>query len=156
MSRVRVDIGFSDHSYTNSGLQSITTPPPISTIHKSPQHKLRFPACSVYTSRSLITTSDSGDLQLPHSSPTWLAAPFQLTLSFTDSRRELTWLPQLSSLYLLGTTRTDNIVHSRMRIRCHGNMLTEPFPSSGRLFILIKNLLLNNGRRSVVCFAAVS
>jgi hypothetical protein len=61
----------------------------------------------------------------------------------------------LSSLYLLGTSRADT-VHSRMRTRCRGKVFTEQFPSSGRLFLFIKNLLLSNGRRSVVCFAAVA
>jgi hypothetical protein len=37
-----------------------------------------------------------------------------------------------------------------MRIRCRGNVFTEPFPSSGRLFLFIKNLLPSNGCRSVV------
>jgi hypothetical protein len=37
-----------------------------------------------------------------------------------------------------------------MRIHCRKNVFTEPFPSSGRLFLLIKNLLPRNGRRSVL------
>jgi hypothetical protein len=35
-------------------------------------------------------------------------------------------------------------------------VFTEPFPSSGRLFLLIMNLPPSNGRRSVVCFVAVA
>jgi hypothetical protein len=31
-------------------------------------------------------------------------------------------------------------------------VISQPFPSSGRVFLLIKNLLPNNGRCSVVCF----
>jgi hypothetical protein len=38
---------------------------------------------------------------------------------------------------------------------CRGNVFTEPFTRSGRLFLL-KNLVPSNGRRSVVCFAAVA
>jgi hypothetical protein len=38
---------------------------------------------------------------------------------------------------------------SYMRIHCRGNVFTEAFPSSGSLFLLMKNLLPNNGRRSV-------
>jgi hypothetical protein len=38
-----------------------------------------------------------------------------------------------------------------MRIRC----LTEPFPSSGRLLLLIKNLSPSKKRPPVVCFATV-
>jgi hypothetical protein len=50
-----------------------------------------------------------------------------------------------------------------MCIHCSGNVFTESFHSSGRLFLLIKNMPPNNGRRSVVsqplptneCFRAV-
>jgi hypothetical protein len=49
-------------TYThNSELQAITAPSLMSTTHISPQHKLRFPAWSVLTSRSLITAINSGD-----------------------------------------------------------------------------------------------
>jgi hypothetical protein len=48
----------------------------------------------------------------------------------------------------------DNTVHSRMLLP--RKVFTEPFPSSGLLFFLIKNLLPSNGRRSVVCFSAVA
>jgi hypothetical protein len=44
----------------DSVLQGITAPPLISTIHKSPQQPLSlFSACSVFTRRSLATTSNS-------------------------------------------------------------------------------------------------
>jgi hypothetical protein len=42
-----------------------------------------------------------------------------------------------------------------MRIRYRGNLFTEPLPTSGRIFLLIMNLLPRNGRRSVVCFEVV-
>jgi hypothetical protein len=43
-------------------LQSITAPPLISTIQKSPQHPLNlFATCRVFTSRSLATASNSVD-----------------------------------------------------------------------------------------------
>jgi hypothetical protein len=42
----------------DSELQAITAPPPISTIHKP------FPACYVFTSHSLATVPNGGDLQL--------------------------------------------------------------------------------------------
>jgi hypothetical protein len=50
-------------TYTHhSELQAVTTPPLISTIHKSPQHPLSlFPASCVITSRFLATASDSED-----------------------------------------------------------------------------------------------
>jgi hypothetical protein len=37
-----------------------------------------------------------------------------------------------------------------MRIRYRRNVFTDPFPISGSLFLLIKNLLPSNGRRSVL------
>jgi hypothetical protein len=49
-------------TYTpNSELHAVTTPWRISTIHKSPQHPLSFPASCVLTCRSLATASNSGD-----------------------------------------------------------------------------------------------
>jgi hypothetical protein len=46
----------------DSELQVITEPPLISTIYKSPRHSdMPFPACNVFTRRSLVTTSNSGD-----------------------------------------------------------------------------------------------
>jgi hypothetical protein len=81
---------------------------------------------------------------LPDSNPLCMAASFQLTPFFTHSLIELTWLPQFSH-------RSFSYVK-----RFRGNMFTEPFPSSDRLFLLITNLLPCNGRRSVVCFAAVA
>jgi hypothetical protein len=50
-------------TYTHdSELQTITAPPLISTIHKSPQHPLSLFQPAVFTSRSLATASNSGDL----------------------------------------------------------------------------------------------
>jgi hypothetical protein len=43
-----------------------------------------------------------------------------------------------------------------MHIRCRRSVFPEPFPGSGRLFLLINNLLPSNGRRSVICFAAIA
>jgi hypothetical protein len=52
----------------DSELQAITAPPLNSTIHKSPQHPLRFfPACCVFASRSLTTASNSGESSASHS-----------------------------------------------------------------------------------------
>jgi hypothetical protein len=51
-------------TYTHNSeiLQAIAAPPLISTIHKSPQHPLGpFPACHVFTSRSLAKASNKED-----------------------------------------------------------------------------------------------
>jgi hypothetical protein len=51
------------NTYTHdTELHAITGPPLIFIIHKSTQHPLSpFPACCVFTSRSLATASNSGD-----------------------------------------------------------------------------------------------
>jgi hypothetical protein len=78
-----------------------------------------------------------------------MAAPFQQTLPY---RTDLA-----APLVFLLTTRhgpTDNTIH--LHIHCQGNVFTELFPTSGRLFSLIRNLLPSNGHRSVVCFTAIA
>jgi hypothetical protein len=48
--------------WIHSELQVIIALSLISTLYKSPQHLLsNFPACCVFTSRSLVTASNSGD-----------------------------------------------------------------------------------------------
>jgi hypothetical protein len=39
-----------------------------------------------------------------------------------------------------------------MCISCHGNVFTKPFPSSSRLFLLIKNLWPSRECCFIVCF----
>jgi hypothetical protein len=48
------------HTY-DSEVQVITAPLLLSTTLKSPQHPLRLPTCCVFTSRSLVAASTSGD-----------------------------------------------------------------------------------------------
>jgi hypothetical protein len=55
---------------------------------------------------------------------------------FTDSRTELTRLPQLSSLQILGTDRLETArfqqyLHCCTFIRFHRNVFTEPLPRNG-------------------------
>jgi hypothetical protein len=48
-------------TYTHdSELQAVTTPSPISTIYKLPQHPINIFQPAVFTSRSLATASNSG------------------------------------------------------------------------------------------------
>jgi hypothetical protein len=49
------------HTHDSYYVQVITAPPLISTIHKSPQHPLSLFQPAVFTSRSLVTASNSGD-----------------------------------------------------------------------------------------------
>jgi hypothetical protein len=78
-------------TYTNnSELQAITAPPLISALYKS-LHAKPFPACCVFTSRSLGTASNSGDSSasrplVPSSQPpvqnsTGLIAPAVLVIT---------------------------------------------------------------------------
>jgi hypothetical protein len=84
--------------YTHrSELQLITALSLISTIYKSPQQQLSlFLACRVFSSRSLATASNSGNLQLNAAQVLSSQPPFQnstLNLQLT-----IHWSPELSSL----------------------------------------------------------
>jgi hypothetical protein len=61
----------------------------------------------------------------------------------------------LSSLQLLGTAGADRIVPLVHAYPLPREVFTELFPGSGRLFMLTKNLLPTNGRRSIFGFAAL-
>jgi hypothetical protein len=141
----------------HSEVHVITAPSLISTIYRSLQ-RTPFPACCVFTSRSLATTSNSGDSS---------ASALKFSLNGGS-------LPSLSTVCYLSLTlfrlpyRTDLVApvvflltprHAPRRQHrsfsyansFQGNVLTEPFSSIGRLFLSIRNLL-----PSVVCFAAVA
>jgi hypothetical protein len=124
---------FIDHVYhTVSELQVIKAPPLISTLRKSPQHPLNFPACCVFTSHSQATASYSGDSSVP------LA---QFLPSRTLVENCLPAVPSGTRLNLLITFR--NEPHRKycfycysptipslllaLRICCH-DVFTEPLP----------------------------
>jgi hypothetical protein len=90
------EIEFIDH------LQAITTITItlslISTLYKSLQHTLSFPVCCVFTSRSLITASNSGD-----SSASALTS--FLSLLFTDFVTTLCYNCLTSKLVSVMTSR---------------------------------------------------
>jgi hypothetical protein len=82
----------------------------ITTTHAKP-----FPAWCVFTSRSLVSASNSGDS------------------FYTDSRTELTRLPRLSSRKLLGsdhveTTHFQQYLYCCASAFCCGNIFTDPLP----------------------------
>jgi hypothetical protein len=62
----------------DSKLEAITAPPPTSIVHKSPQHLLSIFQRDVFTSRSPLTASNSGDSSASR-------------LIFTASHAELNW-----------------------------------------------------------------
>jgi hypothetical protein len=74
----------------------------------------------------------------------------------SDSHRECTWCPNCLPYNSSAWPTQATPFLCCMCIRCHGNVFTEPLPSRGCLFLLIKNLLPSNGRRSAVCFMAVA
>jgi hypothetical protein len=76
---------FIDHLYTPLRITSnYSAIAPVSTIYKSPQHPPSlFPACCVFTSRSLATASNSGDSSASHAQVLSSQPPMQnSTLSF--------------------------------------------------------------------------
>jgi hypothetical protein len=83
----------------DSELQVITAPPLNSTIHKSPQHRLRIFQSAVFTSRSLVTASNSGDSSasaLKFSLKVgFIPTLFQMFPFFTASCTALTWFASL-------------------------------------------------------------
>jgi hypothetical protein len=78
-------------------LQVITASALVSTLYKSPRHPLSFSSLLCLDQPFPGNGFNSGDLQLPCSSPLWMAAPFQLSLFFTDCHMELTWLVRVIS-----------------------------------------------------------
>jgi hypothetical protein len=127
----------------------------VHILYITTAHATSFPACNVFTRYFLLTASNNGysSASVPKSSLN--GGSFQLNyFSQTPVRNWLgcpSFLPYNSSARPAQTTP----FLSYMRIRC-GNVFTEPLPSTGRLFLLIKNVLPSNGRLSVVCFAAVA
>jgi hypothetical protein len=88
-------------NYTHNSELQVSDYNAIANLHALPslQHTISFfqPAVSspAFPGYRLLTVEI---LQLPGSSPLSMAAPFQLSLFFKDSRSELTWLPPLFSL----------------------------------------------------------
>jgi hypothetical protein len=152
-----LDVAFIDHLYTQ--LISTTNYSATADLHNSQITTAPvkpFTTCCVFTSRSLvITTCNSGD-----SSASALKSSSNGGSLQTDS-----FLPTFSyrtdlvapAAFLI-TSRVAHEDNTPFILACclRGNGFTETFPSSSRLFLLITNFLLNNGRRSVVCFAAVA
>jgi hypothetical protein len=86
--------GFIDRLYTRLGSTSTYSATAKLHIHKSPQHTLSpFPACCVFTSRSLATAYNSGDSSASRSQIiSERQLPSNCLFSLTDSGAELIWL----------------------------------------------------------------
>jgi hypothetical protein len=140
-----LEIGFIDHLYTQLG--TTLNYSAIANLHNlqiTTAHVKSFPACCVFTSRSPVMASNSGNsaASAVKSSLNSGSLPIDSFLHSLPYRTDL-----LSPAVFLITAHVDNSFRSRTLIRCRGNVFTEPFSSSGRLFLLIKNLLPNNDVR---------
>jgi hypothetical protein len=131
-------IGFIGHLYTwleiTSNYSAITN---LHTLQITTAHAKFLPACCFFTRRSLVMASDSG-----YSSASASKSPLNGGSIPTDSfiHRLRYSIDLVAPVVFLITPRhgqRSNTVKSR--IHCCGNVFTEPFPSSGRLFLLIKN-----------------
>jgi hypothetical protein len=128
-----VYIGFTDHLYTR--LVSTSNYSAITNHHNSQitkGHSKPFQACCVI-SRSLATASNSADSSALRAQVlSERRLPSNCLFSSQTPVKKLIWLPQLFYLKLLGTDRVENrfqqYLYRCMRIRCSGNMFTEPLP----------------------------
>jgi hypothetical protein len=99
------------------------------------QHTLSLPGCCVFTSRSLVTSYITVEiLQLLRSSP-FHSVPYWTDCCYPSC------LPYNSS------ARPCSFSYAN---RFRENVFAEPLRFSGRPFLLIRNLLSSNGRRSVM------
>jgi hypothetical protein len=78
-------------------------------------------------------------------------------------RSTFNWLLTVTDPFLQTTVQTASARPAQTATRSfsydnrfRGNLLTEPFPSSGRLFWPIKNRMPSNERLSIFCFSAVA
>jgi hypothetical protein len=143
-----LDIGFIDHVNTRLGTTSnysVTANLHNSQITTEPAKP--FPACCVFTSRYLVTASNSGDSSASalKSSPNGGSLPTAPSLHSLPYRTD-----SVGPIVFLMTPRHGPRRQHHSRICCHRDVFTEPFPSSGRLYLLIKNLLPSDGRFPVV------
>jgi hypothetical protein len=122
------DIGFTDHLYTPLGTKSKHSA--IADLHKSQITTAPakcFPACCVFTSRSIAAASNSGHSSASRASPLWTAysphrAPYR-----TDSVAAVAFL--ITPLHGPSIKhRSQQYLYCCMRILCRGNLFTEPLP----------------------------
>jgi hypothetical protein len=141
-----LDVGFIDHLYTQHRTAS-------SYRALADRHALLITAHakSFLASRSLVTVSNIGD-----SSASSLVFEWRLPSNWKFSSQT----PTQNSLGcpIVFPQHGPSSQHRSFSYanRFRGNVFTEPFPSSGRIFLLIKKLQPSNGHRSVVCFVAVA
>jgi hypothetical protein len=112
-------IEFIDHLYTQLGTSSnYSAIANLYTLKITTAHAKSFPACCVFTSRSLVTVSNSGD-----SSASALKSSIRRQPYRTDSVAPIFFL--ITPLHGLSTKhRFQQYLYCCMRIRCRGNVFT--------------------------------
>jgi hypothetical protein len=160
-----LDIEFIDHLYTKLETTSnYSATANLHTLQITTAHAKSFPACCVFTSRSLVTASNSGD-----SSASALKCSLNGGSPPTDNF--LHRLPYRTDLvapivFLITPRYGPRPQHSSFSYanRFRGNVFTEPFPSSSRLSCLLRICCLVTGvplsvsrtlPRNESCFRAV-
>jgi hypothetical protein len=151
-----LDIGFIAHLspllVTKSNYSAIAN---LRTLQITTAHANSFHACCVFTNRFPVPASNSGD-----SSASALKSSLNGGFLPTDCfLHSLPYRTDFVAPVIFLITPGDDLRRKHRSFsyakRCRGNVFNEPFPSSGRLFLLIEKLLPGNSR-SVVCFAAVA
>jgi hypothetical protein len=123
-------------------LRLITAPLLISTIDRLPQHPLSpFPACCVFSSRSLAAASNSGNS----------SASRTLVVTVRRISRQLNSKVNFSASYLQDNS-LERTTQKTQPIYCCRGVFTGPWYSNGRgannieITILLLRALLINGR----------
>jgi hypothetical protein len=136
--------GFIDHLYTRLGTTSnysATSYLHNSQITTAPAKP--FPACCVIISRSLATASNSGDSSASRAQVLSSQPPLQ---NWTND-----WLSSLayniSARTTYKTPRFQQQLYFCVRIRCRGNVFTEPLPRNGRC---LQSLHSNGSVRHII------
>jgi hypothetical protein len=133
------DIGFIDLLYTQLGTTSnFSAIANLDTLQIITARDKSFPVCCGSFSHSLVPASDSGD-----SPANAFKSSFHRLSYRTDLVAPIVFL--ITPWHGPSTKRRfQHYLYCCMRIRCRGNVFTEPFPSSGCLFLLIKTRLPSN------------
>jgi hypothetical protein len=129
---------FIDHLH-DSELQAITAPPLISTIHKSPQRSvILFPACVVFTNRSLATSSNIRDSSASRAQVLSSQPPVQRSLGLPSCL-------QVFGMDHVETPRFQQYLYCCASIRCCGNVLPSRCLETSLIYLPISRSSRSNG-----------
>jgi hypothetical protein len=133
----RLAFGFIDHLYTRLGTTSnYSTTANLHNSQITTAPAKPFPAFCVFSNHYLVTAYNCGGSSAS-ALKFFLNGDFPSKCPFSSQPPVQNWLG--CRVVFLVTPRHDprrqHIFHSRMRIRCRGNVFTKPFPSRGHLFL---------------------